>query len=148
MIRSWPVRCIGVSLFRCSRASAGVPGAVTAGTGLAILPRAALLSSPAAKISECAGSDRLFLRKRLVAAAQRLPFSSRGASMGGKRPKFTFIGRLEAARAGVNRLDMPAGDVVDQRTDGRGGRRQVGGVALALSRGHAPAIRHTAALST
>ena len=60
--------------------------------------------------------------------SRRRPASSvRGSAIGGNRPKLTFIGWNERG-PGVDRFDVAAGDVVEQRAD-RGGRRR--GVEIA-----------------
>src|SRR5438034_1349849 len=81
--------------------------------------------SPRSEIGKRALGERAFLRDRLRGSAQALALRSarRHAGEGRKKPEIDVHG-LERAWPGVDRLDVAARDVPEQRAMRRGRRRQ------------------------
>ena len=86
--------------------------------------RRAHIGDPAVEIAQRARAQHLLSRDGFFRAAQALAVGALGRRSGERREQAEIdVHRLERARAGVDGLDMPAGDVAEQRAERRGRRR-------------------------
>ena len=116
---------------------------------------------PAAIRSRCGAArrqrDSRRARARVIARFLARPCPCRAAACrrrswsavrsGGNRPKLTFIGWKERGPASIG-LDVSAGDVVEQRADGRGRRRRQDGSPRRSAAAKRPASRPIGGTST
>ena len=90
------------------------------------------------EIGERTRGQRAALGERLLGAAQPRAVGAAARRLRERREQPEIdVHRLERARPGVDRLDMPAGDVGEQRAVRRGRRRHVEGLAAPLGGGEA-----------
>ena len=93
-------------------------------------------ADPGIEVGQRAGAQRLLLRAARGAAAER------------REQAEIHIHRLKGARAGIDRFDMAAGDMADQRAVRSGRRWQIGRSPSRSAAAKRPASKPIAADST